>query len=85
MLKIGIPLFEIDEKHTKYFKETDPFNKNKVEGYINRRQGNLYGSLFITKVNGKDAKQFIFSTPKMSYPYNRKGEWEIPDADEIRI
>ena len=85
MLKINIPLFEIDEKHTKYFKEQDLFNNNKIEGYINRRHGSLYGALFITKVNGEDTNQFIFPTPKMTYPFDRDGEWKIPEFNEVRI
>lgn len=78
-------LFTIDDKNTYAFDEIDPFNGNRLEGHINRRQGSLYGALFIERVNGRDAKQFVFSTPKMNYPFNRDGEWFFPDYDNINI
>ncbi|RLF60619.1 MAG: hypothetical protein DRN25_02220 [Thermoplasmata archaeon] len=77
--------FQIDEKHTIKFKLNDIFNNNTIEGYINRRPGTLYGSMIIEKVNGKDTYQFIYATPKMSYPFDRKGEWNIPDYDKIEV
>ena len=69
------------------FEEKDPYNpENVVKGYINRRQGILYGSLYITHVNGKKCPQVIYATPKMHYPFNRdKKKWEFPDADWVLL
>ena len=77
--------FQIDEKHTQKFKVKDPFNNNTLEGYINRRANNLYGSMIIEKVNGKEVYQFVYATPKMTYPFNRKRERFIPDYDRIEV
>lgn len=69
------------------FNEIDPFNpKNTVKGFINRRQGHLYGSLWITHVNGKKCKQLIYSAPKQGYPFNKqKKEWIFPNYDEVEL
>jgi len=68
------------------FEEQDVFNpKNTIKGYINRRQGHLYGSLYITHVNGKKVPQVIYGTPKQHYPFDRQDRWEFPDADSIEI
>jgi len=69
------------------FKETDPYNpQNILEGYINRRQGNLYGALWITHVNGKKCEQLIYSAPKQHYPFGKDKngeiiEWEFPEYE----
>jgi len=66
------------------FSETDPYNpKNTLEGFVNRRQGQLYGALWITKVNGKLCKQLIYSAPKQHYPFDKNNNWVFPEYDEI--
>jgi len=76
--------FKCDEKHTTLFEEVDPYNpQNTVRGYINRRQGHHYGSLYITHVNGKPCTQVIPSAPKQGYPFDRDGNWEWPSYDTI--
>ena len=68
------------------FEEEDPFNPgNILKGYINRRQGQLYGSLWITHVNGKPLPQFIYSAPKQHYPFDKNDNWEFPEGDSVEV
>ena len=53
-------------KHLKKFNETTP-KGNIIEGYINHKPNHYLGSLLITKVNNKEAIQFIQSMPKIHY------------------
>ena len=72
------------------FEETDPYNPhNIVKGYINRRQGQLYGALWITHINGEKCEQLIYSAPKQHYPFNKDKngirEWEFPECDYVEL
>jgi len=69
------------------FEEKDPYNpQNTVKGYVNRRQGSLYGSLYITHVNGKRRSQIVYSAPKQHYPFDKEQEkWAFPDYDYIEL
>ena len=68
------------------FDETDPYNpQNTLHGYVNRRQGSLYGSLIITHVNNKECEQFIYSAPKQHYPFDKNDNWEFPEFDHIEL
>ena len=68
------------------FDEVDPYNpQNRLKGYINRRQGHLYGTLYITHVNDKECPQIIYSAPKQHYPFNTKDEWKFPEFDEVLV
>ena len=73
------------------FEEKDSFNpKNLVKGYINRRHGKMYGSLYITHVNGKPCPQVVYGAPKMRYPFNvethqNPDEWDFPKADSVAL
>jgi len=72
------------------FDEIDPYNpKNTLKGYINRRQGSLYGSLYITDVNGKKCYQHIYSAPKQHYPFDKsmKDEkvYKFPEYKRIEV
>ena len=72
------------EKNVIPFDEIDPYNpQNTLRGFVNRRQGNLYGSLFITHVNNISCKQTIFCTPKMHYPFSKEDKWSFPESDTI--
>lgn len=81
------PPFDLTDKDKIItFSDRDPYNpQNTVEGYVNRDQGQLYGSLWITKVNGKDCKQLIYSAPKQHYPFDRNDVWSFPDCDYLDI
>jgi len=68
------------------FKEVDPYNpQNTLEGYVNRRQGQLYGSLWITKVNNTPCEQFVYSAPKQHYPFDKNNEWKFPECDYVDL
>jgi len=68
------------------FEEVDPYNThNIVRGFINRRQGHLYGSLWMTHVNGKKCEQLIYSAPKQHYPFDKDKNWEWPECDYIEL
>lgn len=67
------------------FEEIDPYNpQNTLKGYINRRQGQLYGALYITHINEKEHPQVVYSAPKQHYPFDKdKNEWKFPEYDII--
>jgi hypothetical protein len=68
------------------FSEQDPYNpQNTLDGFINRRQGQLYGALWITKVNGKPCEQLIYSAPKQHYPFDKNDNWKFPEYDYIEL
>jgi len=78
--------FELKNKNQViHFEEQDPYNpQNILKGYVNRRQGHLYGALYITHVNGKRKPQIIYSAPKQHYPFDKKKtEWIFPEYDNI--
>ena len=80
-------MFDIEnKKQVISFEETDPYNpQNKVRGYINRRQGSLYGSIIITHVNDNSCEQFIYATPKMHYPFDKNRKFEFPSYDKLEV
>lgn len=68
------------------FDDTDPYNtENTLRGYVNRKQGQLYGSLYITHVNGKHCPQVIYSAPKQHYPFDKENNWKFPEFDNIEL
>ncbi len=73
------------------FDEKDSFNpSNTLKGYVNRRHGKLYGSLYITHVNGNPCPQVVYGAPKMGYPFNHEtyeypDKWNFPDFDSIEL
>jgi len=79
-----------NKKQVIEFEEEDPYNKgNILKGYVNRRQGHLYGALWITHVNGKECPQLIYSAPKQHYPFDKsiKDEkvYKFPEYDEVQL
>lgn len=66
------------------FEDVDPYNpQNTLKGYINRRQGKLYGCLYITHVNNVPCEQVIFSAPKQHYPFDKNNVFDFPEYDSI--
>jgi len=58
------------------FTEIDPFNpQNTLTGRICHEQGEEYGKIILTRINDKPCKQIIYSTPKMYYPFDKKGNF----------
>ena len=62
----------------------DPFNpSNFLTGYITIDQGDHYGQLQLTHINGMQCKdQIIYSTPKMHYPFNKLGHFYFKFLDK---
>lgn len=73
-----------NSKQWRRFEADDPFNANRVRGYISIKHGDEYGALFITHVNGRKAPQLIYCTPKLRYPFDQAGRWHFPKAKQIR-
>jgi len=68
------------------FSEIDPFNlDNKLTGVICRQSDYRYGALVIFRVNDEECEQIIYGTPKLHYPFNKKGEFRWPDISQIEI
>ncbi len=62
----------------------DPFNPNNyLTGYITISQGDSYGQLLLTHINGMKCKeQIIYSTPKMYYPFSKLGNFYFKFLDK---
>ena len=85
-MKRMIERFKIAKKNVQAFAIEDTFNKNNLlEGYISASHGKSYGSMLITAINNEPTEQWIFSTPKLNYPFDRNGNYHFPKAQEIRI
>ena len=75
-----------NSKAVNEFDEIDPYNpQNTLNGFVNRRQGELYGALWITHVNGEECEQLIYSVPKQHYPFDKDRNWIFPEFDTIHI
>lgn len=61
----------------KFEDRQDLFNPaNFLTGYMDISQGDNYGQLLLTHINGMKCKeQVIYSTPKIHYPFNRLGKF----------
>ena len=60
---------QLKEDELQSFEVEDPFNpQNELKGFISRRSDYRYGSIAITHINGRDAYQIQFGTPKQKYP-----------------
>lgn len=71
---------------TRRFLERDPFNPgNVLECEISMNKGHRYGALIIHKINGDKLKepQVIYGTRKLSYPFDKNGNWHFPSALRI--
>ena len=70
----------------KEFQETDTFNNNNlIKGFICRQSDHRYGCLLITKVNDEDCKQIIWTTPKLTYPFDKAGNYHFPDCKQMQF
>lgn len=57
---------DVNPRFLSKFNDTTP-QGNQIEGYLCRKPNQYMGSLLITHVNGKRAKQFVQSMPKIRY------------------
>ena len=68
------------------FEEQDPFNpQNIVKGLLTVGGKKNYGRLDIESVNGVPASQIILGTPKISYPFDKNGNYNFPSVDMMEI
>ena len=66
-------------KKATYFELADPFNpQNYLKGFVIIGGGGRYGMLHITEINGVTTDQYIFGTPKLSYPFDQDGKFHFP-------
>lgn len=83
---IQCPFDLTNKKRIIEFDKADPYNpQNRLRGFVNRREGQLYGSLWITHVNDEPCEQLIYSAPKQHYPFDKDNNWEFPEFDEIEL
>lgn len=80
-------ILNIEHKNVQPFEEVDPFNPgNSVKGYIKRDGGLTYGLLYISHINNQECPQYVWCTPKMSYPFNRDGVYKpIKSVESIEV
>ena len=74
------------DKDSYSFIEQDPFNPgNTLEGEVSFLRDDLYGALWIRKVNGEKVDPYlIHGTPKLMFPFDKGGNYHFPSANEIR-
>jgi hypothetical protein len=64
----------------------DPFNGNqRLTGFLCQMPDHHYGALVVTHVDGAEAAQTVFATPKLHYPFDRKGVFHFPPVASIEI
>jgi hypothetical protein len=80
-------IINIEHKNVQPFEDVDPFNpSNTLKGYIKRDGSLTYGLMYITHVNGQECPQYVWCTPKMSYPFKRDGVYkQIKRVDYIEV
>ena len=78
-------LLNLDEKWLQEFDVEDPFNGNRLEGFLCRKPDHRYGALAIQFVNESHAEQRIFATPKLHYPFDKQGTFSFPAVSSIAI
>lgn len=78
-------LLGVKEKNISYFVREDAFNGNLLEGWICREPDYRYGALIITKVNEEPCQQIIYSTPKLSYPFDKAGKFRWEKIQHVEV
>jgi len=76
-------ILDVKEDEIQKFTMIDPFNNNKLEGFICRRSDHRYGALVIFRINGKETIQIVWATPKLHYPFDKSGVYNWPDMKDI--
>ncbi|MFH1563489.1 MAG: hypothetical protein ABIF11_08790 [Nitrospirota bacterium] len=87
--KIPGELFDCTDKYIEPFEVVDVFNNDHIlKGYICHKDGQYYGSMLITHINGMqtiDGGIVIYGTPKQKYPFDKNGIWRFPSTEKITI
>ncbi|MDR2561789.1 MAG: hypothetical protein LBC63_08485 [Holophagales bacterium] len=80
-MQLAESLLKAEARWLKGFSAEDPFNGNKcLRGFICQEPNYRYGALALTHVDGAEAPQAIFATPKLHYPLSRDGAFHFPPA-----
>jgi hypothetical protein len=85
MLEKACEVLQVKEKHLAPFETEDPFNNNNLKGFLCRVSDHRYGAMYLTHVNGIEAPQLIYATPKLRYPFDRLGHYRFPPAKRVEI
>ena len=86
MIEKVIKDLAVKEKELQEFEDQDPINPgNILKGFLCRKSDHRYGALAITHINGKDAYQIRYGTPKQHYPFGKDGEFHFPKAKAIEV
>lgn len=86
MIERVIKDLAVKEKELQEFEEQDPVNPgNVLKGFLCRKSDHRYGTLAITHINGKEAYQIHYGTPKQHYPFGKDGQFHFPKAREIEV
>lgn len=87
--KIPCELFDCTDKYIEPFEVVDVFNNDHIlKGHICHKDGQCYGSMLITHINGMqtiDGGIVIYGTPKQKYPFDKNGIWHFPPTEKITI
>ncbi|MCP5047991.1 MAG: hypothetical protein GY940_12515 [bacterium] len=76
----------VKEKELQAFEDQDPINPgNLLAGFLCRKSDHRYGALAITHINGKEAYQVRYATPKQHYPFGKDGQFHFPKVREIEV
>lgn len=72
-------MIEVNKKELVEFEIKDSFNNdNLLIGFLCKRSDHRYGCLILTKVNDEECCQVIYCTPKLKYPFDKKGNYNFP-------
>jgi hypothetical protein len=83
-LQLAESLLSIEAKLLQQFDVEDPFNGNKrLRGFLCQKPDHRYGALALTHVDGAEAPQAIFATPKLHYPFGKDGSFHFPPIKKI--
>lgn len=86
MLEKVLNDLQVKEDELQSFEVEDPFNpQNVLKGFISIRSDHRYGTVALTHINGRDAYQIQFGTPKQRYPFGNDGNFHFPTASEIEV
>jgi len=86
MLERVLKDLQLKEDELQSFEVGDPFNtQNELKGFISRRSDHRYGAVAITHINGRDAYQIQFGTPKQKYPFGKDGDFHFPKTKEVKV
>ena len=77
---------EVPEDNLKEFEVLDTFNNIELKGVICRRSDYRYGSMVLFEVDNEIiTPQIIYGTPKLHYPFDKKGVFHWPKIKQVQL